>query len=457
MNRNIKKTIFNITNKNLSAIDTELSSINSLTISDKVKDMSDKIKTCTDTDKIKIANFLCNKIHGYYMLKEEVIKNVHTELKNVIFKVDGVCIPLKLQYLRFKNETFSFNLSLDLYQNGVKDMMDYNDYFQILRYILKSYKIDETLKNDIFTEFETIFASPIVSLYVKMSIADIYIHNSRVQRGHEMLEIIRGEERRLQEINERNAGYVTHDPVKKTVYNDSQNVHDSHINRSVLTVAINLIMKEEKTEFDEEKVLEELLKIDPDGQEIFEKVFTRIVTDETQFKLGDNMFNMYVLFANIWSFCKKHKEFEELKKRMIEEFISMYQYCATGFCSRIVNIIQGFTDDPLLCITISDKDQLKSVLLTFLNKEMEKASDKVLDSMIETDNIIFLEYVKDIMNNPKQNGKNKIEEIIKEYSTNDASTGDKEINGNIISIISDYTNYKEWKIENKEGKLQLML
>lgn len=88
-----------------------------------------------------------------------------------------------------------------------------------------------------------------------------------------------------------------------------------------------------------------------------------------------------------------HEHSKELKIRLLEEIISMAQYCSTGHLSRFINVIQGFTEDPALCITISDFAQIKSVVANVLQKILSSAPEDVLDSMFEEDQTIFANFI----------------------------------------------------------------
>ena len=50
----------------------------------------------------------------------------------------------------------------------------------------------------------------------------------------------------------------------------------------------------------------------------------------------------------------------------------MTKYCTTGHLSRLINVLQGYTDDKKLSIVISDEQQIKAVIYNYLDTEKYK-------------------------------------------------------------------------------------
>jgi hypothetical protein len=71
--------------------------------------------------------------------------------------------------------------------------------------------------------------------------------------------------------------------------------------------------------------------------------------------------------------------------------------CSTGHLARLVNVIQGFTEDEKLCIKISEKDRMNSIIRNFLTKELEKCTDEnVIDGLLNK-NIQYQEYIRKLI------------------------------------------------------------
>ena len=393
---------------------------------------NDKI---SDISKIKIADFICTKLYKLYFLSIEKSQKISYVISEIVYKNETMIPSLRLYYLKFLNDKISFNISNTVFLKGIKNKISLISYFQILKHLLKSVYTEITQKNNILNEFEHIFNNPLTTLYSKMEIADIFILNNRRHRGYEMLNIIRREELFLNnQILEEEENKINN----KTFYQDSQNVHNSDLNESVLKVCVNIILLEQETQFNPKEVKKILFDIFPSETKIIEKVIERIEIDTTEFKFKNDKFNLYVLFSSLWSYINKHQYKNELYKRLGEEFISMSLYCSTGHLSRLINTIQGYTTNDDLVIKISDKDQIKSVINTYLEKQFLNASDKVTDSILDEDKTPFYDFIVNQINK-------NILHIKKEYG---------EVNEHIINAIEQYTQKSGWIIENDKLKLQ---
>jgi len=218
-----------------------------------------------------------------------------------------------------------------------------------------------------------------------MEIADIFLLNNRAVRGNEMLEVLRG--------------FIRIDEAKdgRTVYDDGQNVHDTNVNKTVLAASYRLIELFSNTDFDREKVLESLEKLDPDCTTLVNSVLDRVEIDTTRFSYKEDRFSLYNVFSNLWMFITNHKESNELKHRLLQELNEMSAYCSTGHLSRFINVIQGYTEDPNLCILISEKSQIKAVMSRVMEKILLNAPGDVMDSMID-DQKLFIQFIIQEMN-----------------------------------------------------------
>lgn len=425
MARNSTRNVFNISN-----IDGDLNSLNTLDYNIKKITLLKKLndKNTISMDKVKILNFFCNKLTGIIRIPLEMENNLINNVYNSVYNLVDLPLITRLYYMRYRNEKIAFKSSLKLFDNGVRNILRPLSYFQILKYILKNSLINKNTTEDILNEFEEIFANPTISIYIKMEIADIFLLNNKTERGNEMLNIIRRRERT--NIN----------TEQKTIYDDSQNVHNTKINESVLKVSCNLIEIYGETEFKEIKengeikleIQKELTDLFPQQTSIIKNVLERVQIDTSRFKYKKNFFSLYIVVANLWIFIKRHKLSEDLKIRLIEEMIDMERYCSTGHLSRFVNVIQGFTDNENLCVRISDEAQIKCVVSNILEKILLNAPDNVLDDMIEKEQGVFIDYVIARINK-------KIPELLIEYG---------DVKEHILTSVINYTKNKNITLEN---------
>ena len=344
-------------------------------------------------------------------------------LYNVVYNGNTLPISIRLYYMRFQNEKISFNASIRLYENSIRENLEHIPYFQILKYILRNSRAYEDIRNTIMEEFEALFTNPVISRFIKMEIADIFLLNNRVERGNEMLDILRGFIR------------VTDAKDIKTVYDDSQNVHDARVNESVLTASHRLIELFSETDFDRKEILETLQDIDQSCTDVVNDVIDRIEIDTARFSHGDDRFSLYNVFSNLWVFITRHKQQDELKTRLLEELNEMHSYCSTGHLSRLINVIQGYTEDPKLCIKISEQSQIKAVVSVILEKILSNAPEDVMDSMIG-DQTLFAQFIVNEVNK-------KLQKLMEEYARD---SDESDVKGYILLAIISYTRYEDFGI-----------
>jgi len=182
-------------------------------------------------------------------------------------------------------------------------------------------------------------------------------------------------------------------PVAGTIYADSQNVHNSKINRTVITVLENLYaMYKKEINLQDLTGNFKLLCIDnisdiltskyPDRKDLIGTAIKYIKNSIATF--GKHNISLREAFISLWMWISTHKDNSELESRLLEELKEMSGLCTTGHIARLMNVIQGFTDDEKLCIRISDLDQCKSVICKYLNDTLSKCTDeKVLEGMID--------------------------------------------------------------------------
>ena len=447
-------------------------SLNSLTFSKNIKLLLNVIEdnSYKPLNRIATCLFLCGKkLQMYFKLpfdKHDIV------IKNVTDIVLNNSLPetCKILHTKFIYDNINYEISKNLY-NEIKNnnfALSRDYYLMLLKEILRISKEDE-LKNSIYDELMTMYNDEI-DLYSKMKIADIFYmsnDNEKKEIGRQMLDNIRLLENRLYNLQTSN--------YKKTIYDDSQNVHDTTINQNVKKIEQQLIYKMNVFEFDTKDVLKEIknyivinynkykekyskiqvnyfdedeknnedddeiqniIKIDKQLEpllNIIYKTLNRFQYETARFET----FTLCQLFSSVWKFIQINNHKEELMDRLIEEIVEMHRYCTTGHLSRLVNVIQGFTEDKDLQIKISTFEQVKSVIYIYLSKKMENAPDEVIDNMTEENNSIFLNYICEKIND-------NLNIFLNEY-------GD-EILQYLVNIVQNYTDSKNIKLNN-ENKL----
>jgi hypothetical protein len=189
---------------------------------------------------------------------------------------------------------------------------------------------------------------------------------------------------------------------KNTVYGDSQNVHNSTVNKSVLTVLSNLHQKYHDDIQNKAKMLNisipklkkqiflqirhDLIRYDISKKKLIEDSFDYI--DKNLAIFTDKSLTLQDSIILIWIFIENHKNKNELTNRLLEEFREMNGYCTTGHIARLISVIQGYTEEENLCIRISNNDRFIAVCRNYLNNCLKNCTDEeVLDGMLDASDV----------------------------------------------------------------------
>jgi hypothetical protein len=200
---------------------------------------------------------------------------------------------------------------------------------------------------------------------------------------------------------------------RASVYNDTQNVHNSEINTSVINVATSLL-NSSSSPSDMLNIDEELKKYYPEYENHKEQInnsLNRIRTEQTKFKDG---ITIPMVFDKIVGFISGSIHKPELVKRLGEELYEMNGLCSTGHMARIVNVIQGFNDLPEeLKIKINPKDEIYANIQSFISSEIQKSDnyEQLMDDMMDTG-----ENHKRFVNFVSEKMRNKVKELRKDYN-----------------------------------------
>jgi hypothetical protein len=226
--------------------------------------------------------------------------------------------------------------------------------------------------------------------------------------------------------------------IKRTVFEDGQNVHNERVNSSVLEAAANII-KDNKTmspiTFDT-SLLKDLPAIQ---RHKVDAALHRISTDFTTFKHGSTL---YGLFQSLQSFINSNPNKDELNKRLIEELVDMSGQCATGHLSRLVNVVQGFDAAPKQKIRINIGDEVYAKVSHSLSQALKKAENSAAAEAIVMgdDSKTINEFVANEVNKMAS-------EIIKEYKD---IAKPEEVNAQLLSAAKAYTKNDSFALENNK-------
>jgi hypothetical protein len=237
---------------------------------------------------------------------------------------------------------------------------------------------------------------------------------------------------------------------ERSIYDDSQNVHNTTINQSTLNTASELINRYDpqnrKLDFVYYKT-KSLKELSPEQIEKVEKSIHRINTDTSTFGKG---FTLYTIYQSLLNLIERHSQKNDLNERLLDELIDMSGKCSTGHLSRLINVLQGFETDLQVKVKININDEVYEKIKHLIEQEVinDEKMDDIMEDMLSENKTIYISFVKKVIND-------NIFEIVKEYDNvniNDISgyNNDKKFN-NIRDIVIDiviisvdkYTGTKE--------------
>ena len=228
-----------------------------------------------------------------------------------------------------------------------------------------------------------------------------------------------------------------------TIYGDSQSVHNKTITESVRKAAEYIVtnfepvFKNRTVYF--EKIRDDWIQMYPKDEEKLKIVFDRLFVDNALFNINYTVDRVFFSVLN-WmkeeeirtkklykeGIIEQHEIFnlKTAMDRMNEELIESRGYCSSGILSHVMNSIQGLTDDKNLSISISAREQTKSVIYNHLNKTLANCdNDKIMEGFSDGNEQFIYFVKKEITNNidkwKEEYGDefiNYVEEITNEYT-----------------------------------------
>jgi hypothetical protein len=235
-------------------------------------------------------------------------------------------------------------------------------------------------------------------------------HNPFIAQDENDIELQHVLMNQIRNLQMRENDIIANQNRRASVYNDTQNVHNSEINTSVINIASSLVNNKSVTS-DMFNIDEELKKYYPEYENHKEQInisLERIKKDQTKFKDG---ITIPMVFDKIIGIIAGKPE---LVKRLGEELYEMNGLCSTGHMARIVNVIQGFNDIPEeLKIKINPKDEIYANIQSFISSEIQKSDnyEQIMDDMMDVG-----ENHKRFVNFVSEKMKNKVKELRKDYN-----------------------------------------
>ena len=175
----------------------------------------------------------------------------------------------------------------------------------------------------------------------------------------------------------------------KTIYTNSQNVHDDTINKQIIDTLRTLISTTKTTRNSDEIYN---LIINKVRSEVLQKSFQRILIDTAKYE-GLSMVDILLL---VWEKIQTSEQKDILQTRLIDELSEMNETCSTGHLSRLLNVLSGFFNN-IQPVKISYKEQLRANIFARYSSIMKTISkleqEIILNEMITNDKSTIKEFI----------------------------------------------------------------
>jgi hypothetical protein len=176
----------------------------------------------------------------------------------------------------------------------------------------------------------------------------------------------------------------------EAIVGDSQNVHHASINEHMKTLVQQLVADYPPQPTHWLLLKSELLKAGRGWRATNTETLKFIYENTCQFTIG---VTLRQLTLSVYGFIQQHLSPEtrdELFRRLNEELDEMRNKCSTGHMSRLVNVIQGFSERYTL--SIHPEQEIKTFIYQYLTRRLQEAPENVQDGMMDQTQD-FKEYV----------------------------------------------------------------
>lgn len=138
-----------------------------------------------------------------------------------------------------------------------------------------------------------------------------------------------------------------------TVYTDRQNVHDTHVQKTVCG-SVQALMLDPKPEFSIDLIKSSSL------DSAVKRALITYCNDRTTHSVHHITYSQ--LLAYVWARIHKSEHTDELLKILSEQVRDSEGMCFTGRFNRLVSVLVGFYDD--IVVEISDTSRIGAIILT---------------------------------------------------------------------------------------------
>lgn len=343
-------------------------------------------------------------------------------------------ISTRLNYAKLKvpyDEDFVYGLQTNFFFNSKNGHRE-----RILsgQHMLQMKCVKDDEKKEVGDAILEIASDPLLEANIRADAADVLLREGTPDQRKKAREVII-------DLGFSPTGTRTLADKAKTIYSDSQNVHNETISKCIETFIEKIINETDVKIRPYHEVHQEVCdlvrktKLEPKEKHLAYKALNRVSIDTATFT--KYRINIAEIFVHVWIRIQKYKDeqLEELEKRMVEELVDMADTCSSGHSGRFINVLSIYDDT----IRISWDDQIKSNIVGRLNAKIRDIKDEELQAQVS------LGMLEDADEDDKKAYTQFIEKTLKDIK--------EELHGEFVG--EGYVKEKEFLIAFAEGTKDL--
>ena len=181
----------------------------------------------------------------------------------------------------------------------------------------------------------------------------------------------------------RNVTTINNSANLKSIASDKHNVHNSAINNSIKEIAINLVgdFPVQDNKGVRASIVAKLERRNGWGVKA-RNALDFIYESKVHFNINITLQQMLESLFK-WILTHKGEVRDDLVNRLVEELVDMSGQCSTGHMSRIINVLQGYTDNERYILGIDVEKELRKTVKQMITTNLRNAPEDVIDGIID--------------------------------------------------------------------------
>jgi Leucine-rich repeat (LRR) protein len=175
----------------------------------------------------------------------------------------------------------------------------------------------------------------------------------------------------------------------QNIYDDSQNVHNHHIQESIKQSILNILKLKPTITNLYEIIINDTILTEQTKRLLFEYATCKDVHTTLNITFEE-------LLLYVFDRIEQNEHKDEIKRVLNIEMDDSVCKCFTGRISRLINCLNGF--DPFICINISDSEQISQIIILIRNElDRTNSYSTIVHKQLVESRLKELKYSNDVI------------------------------------------------------------